>query len=95
MKKINIKNTKETKEGILAGLQNKSRQEYLYDEYLEAEKKFLNSLMNLEKFGGECECEEPKEALTIADGDEHYWSEYEVVKRCLVCGGYINESEWS
>ena len=87
-----MKDNKETKEGILAGLQNKTRQEYLYDEYLEAEKKFLNSLMNLKKSGGECECEEPKEALTIAEGDEHYGAEYEVVKRCVICGGYIEEA---
>ena len=85
-----MKENIETKEGILAGLEDKSRQEYLYNEFLEAENKFIKSLWKLKNWDGECDCDEPKEAVTIADGlsgeEEHI-----LVIRCLVCGGYINE----
>ena len=88
-----MKDNKETKEGILAGLEDKSRQEYLYNEFLEAENKFIESLLKLKNFDGECDCEEPREAVTIAEGligeEEHI-----LVKRCLVCGGYLKEEDY-
>lgn len=85
-----MKDNKETKEGILAGLNNQSRQEYLYNEFLEAENKFISSLKELKNWDGECDCEEPKEAVTIAEGLSGE-EDYVLVKRCLVCGGYIEE----
>lgn len=85
-----MKDNKETKEGILAGLEDKSRQEYLYNEFLEAEKKFIESLKDLKNFDEECDCEEViNTAHTISTGDAHYEEEYVIVERCLVCGGYI------
>lgn len=82
-----------TKEGILAGLNNQSRQEYLYKEYLEAESKFKDSLKDLKNFGEVCDCEEPKEALVIEASEGNYVGKYDCSEKCLVCGGEIKEEE--
>ncbi|KKK77663.1 hypothetical protein LCGC14_2851340 [marine sediment metagenome] len=85
------KDIKETKEKILAGLEGKSYQEYIYDRFLEAQHKFIKSLWKLENFDEDCDCEEPKIATTIAEGDTHYGAEFVCVQRCLTCGGYVKE----
>ena len=84
----------ETKENILAHLDNKTRQEVLYNELLDAEGKFVDNLRKLKNFDDECDCDEPKQANTISMGDTHSGEEYVVVKRCMACGGYIEEKEW-
>ncbi len=84
----------ETKKEILAGLENKSRQKYWYEKFLEAENKLNESLDKLRNFDIECDCEEREIIFTIAKGDEHYGGEYVCVGRCLNCGGYYNEEEW-
>ena len=85
------KDIQETKEEILAVLDDKTKQEVLYSEMIGAEKKFIDSLKNLKNFNDDCDCEEPQEAQMIKEGDSNFGNAYEVITRCLICGGYLNE----
>lgn len=91
-KKIKMKDITETKEKILANLDNKSIQEVFYGYVLKAERKFIDSLKDLKNFNDDCDCEEGgDEAQMIKEGDSHFGDAYVVVTRCLICGGYMNE----
>lgn len=81
-----MKNIQKTKEKIIEVLENKSKAEFLADDYIEAEKKLLKELETLKNFGSECDCEEDNIINVVFEGDEPEISSY-----CLKCGGYVNE----
>lgn len=76
----------EIKELLLARLEGKSKQEFLYEKYVEAEAEFIKSLSDLSNYDKMCECENID---TIASTIYSDYDQPQVIQRCLKCGGDI------